>query len=861
MSLRFAKDIARFGEAPSLIIDGSPVATYAELARRATAFGDRLGERKGLVAIEGAASEHAIIAYLGARSGGHAVALLPPDDPAAFASFEDRFAPDAIYRRIDGRWRLEVADTEPQEIHPDLALLLMTSGSTGQGKGVRLSSKAIEANAEAIASYLGLGADDRAALVLPLHYSYGLSVLNSHLAVGAAIYLSGRSVLEDSFLEAIKEHRCTNLAGVPFTYELLERIDFRANIPSSLRFMTVAGGRLAPDLVRAYHASLAAEDKQFFVMYGQTEATARIAYLPPHLAGSASDRIGQAIPGGELVLHDQEGRTITGPDTPGELVYRGPNVMMGYASGRGDLIRGPEVDELYTGDIACRDADGLFRIVGRKRRMSKIAGIRIGHDALEEALASHGIAAAVVGNDEKVLAAYTSQQAPEEVRACLAEAGRLMLNCVEVVHLQSLPRLATGKLDYEALYLFLEGNHSDEEGVAEAFRNAFFPQKVSDNDSFVSLCGDSLRHVEITMVLERRLGQAPIGWERMSAAELARLEPAERGKPSIGTDLLIRALAILLVVVVHETQWPVPGGAAAMMVLIGFNIARFRKETLYKGDFPRFFRSLGLVLVPYYLILCGYALAWGNLPWASVFLVGNFGLADPGRHSMLPFLYWFVEAYAQTLVVLAGLFLAPAVRDFARTDAFRFGLLLLLGAVAFRFAGPMLWPIGGRQIFTLPWVFYLFSFGWCAALAESRRQRLLVLALAGIVMPLVAYDGGNWIGSWVKYGLQFVIVAVLLLMPRIVLPGWLSAAVLPVAAAGYHIYLVHRFVPEILLAGFETSMPGWVFTAAAVIGGVALGLTTFAIQRKVLLAWKWANASGFLPGDLFGRTRSSTASV
>ena len=243
------------------------------------------------------------------------------------------------------------------------------------------------------------------------------------------------------------------------------------------------------------------------------------------------------------------------------------------------------------------------------------------------------------------------------------------------------------------------------------------------------------------------------------------------------------------------------------------------------------------MLLPYYLIVCAYTLAWGQVPWASVFLVGNFGFADPVDRTMLPYLYWFVEAYAQMLLVWAGAFLIPSVRRFALTDPFRLGLVMLAVAMAVRFVSPALWSLGGRQIFTLPWIFYLSVFGWLAATAGSRAQRVQLLLAAALVMPVMAYDGGNWTGSWFKHGLQLVVIAMLLLVPQIALPPRLARAVLPMAAASYHIYLVHRFVPELLLAKMEATLPPGIFDAAAVLGGVAAGLAVYAGQRAATRAF------------------------
>src|SRR3546814_6401494 len=166
------------------------------------------------------------------------------------------------------------------------------------------------------------------------------------------------------------------------------------------------------------------------------------------------------MPGGELRLVDAEGRTIEADETPGELSYRGPNVMMGYAAGRADLGRGADIAELRTGDLAVRDRQGLYRISGRLRRMSKIAGLRIGHDTLEQALAGHGIEAAVVGDDRSVLAVYSTAHPEGEVRRLLVAARGLAAFHVNAKPVDALPRLETGKNQYEGLRAALAGQPS-----------------------------------------------------------------------------------------------------------------------------------------------------------------------------------------------------------------------------------------------------------------------------------------------------------------------------------------------------------------------------------------------------------------
>ncbi|NUS69588.1 MAG: AMP-binding protein, partial [Ensifer adhaerens] len=697
----------------------------------------------------------------------------------------------------------------------------------------------------AIADYLGLTAGDRGCLILPLHYSYGLSVLNSHLAVGASLYIPGGSILDAGFLDGLAESGSTNLSGVPYSYELLEKTGFRDRRFAKLRFMTVAGGRLSPDVIRLYNDHLGTQGAAFFAMYGQTEATARIAYVPPAELAGNEDRIGVAIPGGRLLIVSESGAPIESDGVAGELVYRGPNVMMGYATSRDDISRGADLVELRTGDLAMRHADGLFQIVGRMKRISKIAGLRIAHDVLEAGLEARGIAAAVVGDDAGLHAFYTGSRDAEEIRRLLAQASGLTLAHLKATPLAEMPRLASGKIDYNALNMAARqaaASGDDENGGIEGlFVQVFYPKRVKRSDSFVSLGGDSLRFVQLSIGLEKALGQVPDAWETLPIGELSLQERRETATRRIGTDLLIRALAILLVVLHHEVLWPIHGGSAAMVVLAGFSLARFQMGPLLAGDGRAILRPLAQVLIPYYLIVAAYAVAWGEVPWASVLLVGNFGLALPETHGMVPYLYWFIEAYCQMMLVFVGLFAIPQFRRFVSVKPFAAGMALLLAALVARLALPLVWPIGNRQIFTLPWIFYLAVIGWCAAVAETARQRLLLmLAGTGAFLFFGLYEG-VWIGTKIKYLLQIAVLAALLYLPRVSLPRWSAQLILPLSAAGFHIYILHRFVPELLMVPLQPALPPAAFSLLSIVGGVALGLAAWLGQRqflKTLAVWR-----------------------
>ncbi|PBB87510.1 MULTISPECIES: AMP-binding protein [unclassified Mesorhizobium] len=836
-SIDLVSAAARGGQRAALLVAGGRTLSYAELDGLARRFAAQLGQgEKQLVAISAETSEHVVAAYLGALQAGHAVAMLPPCDDRLWEDFLAAFQPDFTYRPASGRWRL-VKEASParnvEPLHPDLALLLMTSGSSGAAKAVRLSYANLEANARSIATYLELSSADRAALVLPLQYSYGLSVLNSHLIAGGSILFPGVSVMDGDFLGTIADAGCTNLSGVPYSFELLERVHFRDAELKALRMMTVAGGPLSPDLIRLYRDHMRARGGRFFVMYGQTEATARIAFVPPESLSDREERIGVAVPGGSLGIVDVNGEPIDGPGIPGELVYRGPNVMMGYATRRCDLARGAEVGALNTGDIAMQDERGFFRIVGRKSRFAKIAGLRIGFDVMEQALERAGIAAAVLGDDRGLQAYVTDSGSRGRAQRILAEASRLPANLVRVEARKDFPRLASGKVDYACLDRErLEARTEirfETGGVLGAYARVFYPLAVGRNDSFVSLGGDSLRFLQLVLELERLGLELPDGWERLSVAELAgrkgTMRPLRHAQASeIPVDLVLRVIAILLVVVHHETLWPIPGGSGVMMLLVGYSLARFQSDHFRAGRIRQALRPAIDVLIPYFLTVAAYAVAWRAIPWASMTLTGNLGYAEPERHEMIPYLYWFIEAYAQTLLVFALIFAIPAVRKLALARLFVFSLGLLVFAAAARFSVPLFFDWGNRQIFAIHWVFHVAVFGWCAGLADTPERRLVVTALAAAVLGYLAFWESVWLGTTVKYAMIFAGLLALLYLPRVRLSAGVARVVTQIAVAAFPIYLFHRFVPEQLMAPAADLLPAPVFKALAIVGGIAIGI-------------------------------------
>lgn len=343
-------------------------------------------------------------------------------------------------------------DTDP--LHKDLALLLTTSGSTGSPKLVRQTYQNIRSNAESIAEYLEITDAERPVTTLPMNYTYGLSVINSHLLKGATILLTNKSLMQKEFWDFFKEQQATSIAGVPYTYEMLKRLRFfRMELPS-LKTLTQAGGKLSPELHREFAEYAKEKGKRFVVMYGQTEATARMSYLPWQKTLEKCGSMGIAIPGGRFDLIDEDGKIITSPEVTGELVYTGPNVTPGYAECGDDLIKGDERQGvLVTGDLAKRDADGYYYIVGRKKRFLKIFGNRVNLDETERLIkaAFPDTECACIGKDDKMTICITSQEKHTEIKNYLSQKTGLNHVAFQVKTVQQIPKNDAGKTLYAKL--------------------------------------------------------------------------------------------------------------------------------------------------------------------------------------------------------------------------------------------------------------------------------------------------------------------------------------------------------------------------------------------------------------------------
>lgn len=560
----FYDGLAEHGDRMALI-HGTRSVTYRELDRLSDRRAEEIGADRQLVFLEAANTIDAIAAYLACLKGGHPVYLYSTEDKAQARALRSLYGANVeLALDDDGAIGLVRHEDRAIDLHPDLRVLLSTSGSTGSPKFVKLSERNVDSNARSIADYLALTPADRAATALKFNYSYGMSVLNSHLAVGGSLWLTGHSVTSAAFWKGLGEQKCTSFAGVPYTFEVLATSGGDWALIPSLRYVTQAGGKLAPDMVAALAQTGARHGWEFYVMYGQTEAAPRIAYLPPRLASRFPDCIGQAIPGGTLALHDAAGAPITGENVEGELVYQGPNVMLGYAEAAADLATDETPALLYTGDIAIRNEAGLFKILGRTSRFVKPFGRRVNLDDVQAAAREHVPGAACTGDDATIVIAVpdgsASQDDAGKLLHVLADRFQLPPATFEVITLAEIPRLETGKTDYQAILAAsrtappeppaIGGNRSiggiiralaspllikeiviealtiaglrrpEWNSVEEIFLATFPTKSVRPDSTFLSLAGDSLTYVKCAITLEHCIGYLPEAWPERTVAEL-----------------------------------------------------------------------------------------------------------------------------------------------------------------------------------------------------------------------------------------------------------------------------------------------------------------------------------------------------
>lgn len=445
----------------AVMCDDGITLTYGDLCESAKEFGRALPYRT-LVILLAENSAGSLLGYTSLLSN-HIVPLIISNktDRQLIDSFCEKYQPEYMWmptERIEDfglanevysiyGYSLVKTEYVTPQMYDELSLLLPTSGSTGSPKLVRHSYKNIEANAENVNKLFKLTPNEKAMVILPMHYTMGLSVIASHLYTGATILLCSKSMLDPIFWKMLKEE-ATSFTGVPYSFDLLNKMRFfRMNLPN-LKIITQGGGKLTKDMWNILVDYAEANGKKFIATYGQSECTARMAYLPAELAKSKVCSIGYAEPGGKLSIIDAEGNETFDGEDKGEMAYRGANVTLGYAECKDDLRKGDENNGfIRTGDIARRDSDGCYFIEGRMKRFLKIFGLRISLDEVENLITcKYNTDCYCSGDDECLLVKLTNKDIVGEIPSFIEEKTHLFHQRIKIVVVESILRNEAGKV-------------------------------------------------------------------------------------------------------------------------------------------------------------------------------------------------------------------------------------------------------------------------------------------------------------------------------------------------------------------------------------------------------------------------------
>lgn len=445
------------------LISNQITLTYRQVDTICNHIQENLPSTKQLILIKAKTNIESILGYLAFLRANHAIILIDGTiDSSLLNNIVKIYKPNYVWEEKEisvkylyeyNRYGLKENNNSNITIHPDLSLLLSTSGTTGSPKFTKLTKKNLYSNCQSIIEYLSIDQNQRAITNLPIHYSYGLSIINTHLASGASIVVSDYSIISNEFWNIFKSNNVTNISGVPYHYEIFKRIGFLKMDLPSLKFITQAGGRLNHKYVEEFALWSQIKGIKFFVMYGQTEATARIAYLPTTHTLKKPSSIGISIPYGKIRLKNtNNGELFDDSNLEGELVYFGENVMMGYADNINDLSKADELHGvLHTGDLALKDEHGFFYITGRLKRFIKMHGNRLGLDDIESYLNTLYTNIYCTGVDNLLMIAILENENIDNIKNNIINKYNIHHSSIKIKRIKEMPFTSNGKVNYNDL--------------------------------------------------------------------------------------------------------------------------------------------------------------------------------------------------------------------------------------------------------------------------------------------------------------------------------------------------------------------------------------------------------------------------
>lgn len=440
--------------------------TYGELAELMNTVGKQV-EPRSLIFILCKNTVGSMVGYLGfIEHDAVPVTLNEKIESDLLKNLLDIYTPAYIWMPVEETKRFEYekvfeiygyvllkTGNDRYPLNEKLQLCMTTSGSTGSPKFVRYKKGNLESNAKNVAIAFGWTESERPICDLGMQYTMGLNVINTHLYVGATILLTTYNLMSGEFWDYIKKERGTNFTGVPFSYDIFYRLHFEKMDLPNLHTLSQGGGKLTNARFIQLAEYAKKTGKRFIPSFGTTETSARMACLPAELAQIKTGSIGRAIPEGELFLIDENGNVLTDPVAEGEMCYRGPNVTMGYAICKEDLIKGDEFNGVYhTGDLARRDEDGCYFVTGRLSRFLKLLSYRVSLDESERLIQQEfNIECACAGTDKRMNIYITDESKKEEVLEFISKKTNLFKNLFKVFVIPEILRNDSGKIQYKVM--------------------------------------------------------------------------------------------------------------------------------------------------------------------------------------------------------------------------------------------------------------------------------------------------------------------------------------------------------------------------------------------------------------------------
>ena len=792
----------------------------------------------------------------------------------------------------------------PRGADTDMAGILYTSGSTGEPKGVMLSHRNFVARAQCVSEYLGITADDRI-LHLP-HYSFGfgLDQLFNGFYAGATGVLHNY-VTPQALMKVMLEERITGLAGVPTALVALTALDWPLEIREHLRYIAAAGGRMPESATRSLRCL--APEAGIFLMYGQTE-TLRSTFLPPSEVDRHPNSMGRAISVAKIYVVRADG-TLCGPNEPGELVQTGDTVALGYWNDperTAQIFRPapaetapgatPEIG-VWSGDMVTYDEEGRLYYVGRQDDLIKTSGYRVSPTEIEDVLYASGLVAtaAVVGVKHsdlgQVVVAFVTTQGNADLNRdgllayCRRELPGYMLP-YQFVHRDALPLNANSKIDRrrlvseygEQLYdtvlerprTTLEASGSQKSdlmtrtmeflgmrrrtsaSVAEIFASAFNLQTVDDQKSFSSLGGDSLSYVDVSTALEDFIGYVPENWENMPIRDLEQMPRSNSSSTTVSADVLLRTIAILGVVSLHNRYASVAGGPNLLFALSGYSLARFAWSSDAAQVRRSIFGTMLKIAIPTMLLLLMYFIGDGIIHWSAILfddnLLGSLGTTSaPWGGEFL----WFVQVLFQILLFMGILVSIPGVARFGDRHRYAFGIILTLGAFLLHYT--LARTVHARMLTfdNLPQYFlWQFALGWLIFSSKDQMQRALtVVILLACLAGTYSMRGMTGDYLWNFHGPYWLMVGSVLLlwMPSVPLPRLIAAPVVTIAKSTLFIYLFHW--PFIVLTNKWLHIHGG---PLGIVIAMAGSLSVWFLYEAVVRLFRSLRGAGRQTADVFG---------